>query len=263
MNQKINIQEIKDSGILEQYALGLTDAKQNEEINKWLADSDELQLELKEIQNSLEIFATQYAVPVPGRVKTNIIQRIGQELKMVELKSKYRRYMYQGIAAIGIPFIIVGSYLWMNYQSSRSELSILNQKLNEQTLLHIQDSLNLTDCNSRLEVLRNKDAKKILLKGTPVSPQAFASIYYDTLSHKTYLDVLDLPKPPSQKQYQLWAIVAGKPVDLGVFDLNEKQTAFKEIEFVKEAQAFAITLEPMGGVVSPTMDQMYVMGGVN
>ena len=55
---------------------------------------------------------------------------------MVELKSKYRRYMYQGIAAIGIPFIIVGSYLWMNYQSSRSELSILNQKLNEQTLLH-------------------------------------------------------------------------------------------------------------------------------
>ena len=55
MNQKINIQEIKDSGILEQYALGLTDAKQNEEINKWLADSDELQLELKEIQNSLEI----------------------------------------------------------------------------------------------------------------------------------------------------------------------------------------------------------------
>ena len=69
-------------------------------------------------------------------------------------------------------------------------------------LFCIQDSLNLTDCNSRLEVLRNKDAKKILLKGHRFHPrhlQVFITIPY----RKKYLDVLDLPKPPSQKQYQL------------------------------------------------------------
>lgn len=86
MNQKINIQEIKDSGILEQFALGLTDAKQNVEINSWLAASPELQSELIEIQNSLEVFASQYAVPVPDRIKTNIIQRIEQESKLLDLK---------------------------------------------------------------------------------------------------------------------------------------------------------------------------------
>ncbi|MEI2695094.1 MAG: anti-sigma factor [Saprospiraceae bacterium] len=262
MNQKINIQEIKDSGILEQFALGLTDAKQNEEINSWLAASPELQSELNEIQNSLEVFASQYAVAVPDHVKTNIIQRIEQESKFLDLKKSYRNMLYRSIAAVAIPFIIISSYLWMNYQSSQIEVLQLNQKLNEQTALRVQDSLNLVDCNSRLEILRNKDAKKILMKGTPVAPQAFATIYYDTLSHKTYLDVVDLPKPPTQKQYQLWAIVAGKPVDLGVFDLNDKQTAFKEIEFVQDAQAFAITLEPSGGVASPTMDQMYVLGAV-
>lgn len=263
MNQKINIQEIKDSGILEQFALGLTDAKQNEEINSWLAASPELQSELIEIQNSLEVFASQYAVPVPDRIKTNIIQRIEQESKLLDLKKSYRSMLYRGIAAVAIPFIIISSYLWMNYQSSQTAVSQLNQKLNEQTALHLQDSLNLLDCNSRLDVLRNKDAKKILLKGTPVSPQSFAAIYYDTIAQKSFLDVSDLPKPPTQKQYQLWAIVAGKPVDLGVFELDQKQIAFKEIEFIKEAQAFAITLEPSGGVASPTMDQMYVVGTVD
>lgn len=262
MNQKINIQEIKDSGILEQFALGLTDARQNEEINSWLASSNELQLELKEIQNSLEVFASQYAVPVPDRLKNNIIQRIEHETKFLDLKNASRNMLYKGIAAVTIPFIIISSYLWMNYQSSQTAVSQLNQKLNEQTALHVQDSLNLIDCNNRLDVLRNKDAKKILLKGTPVSPQSFATIYYDTVSHKTYLDVLDLPKAPTQKQYQLWAIVAGKPVDLGVFDLDNNTSAFKEIKFIDQAQAFAITLEQEGGVASPTMDQMYVIGAL-
>ena len=95
MNQKINIQEIKDSGILEQFALGLTDARQNEEINSWLAASPELQSELNEIQNSLEVFASQYAVAVPDHVKTNIIQRIEQESKFLDLKKSYRNMLYR------------------------------------------------------------------------------------------------------------------------------------------------------------------------
>jgi len=34
------------------------------------------------------------------------------------------------------------------------------------------------------------------------------------------------------------------------------------MENIDDAQAFAITLEPFGGVLNPTLDQMYVLGNV-
>ena len=74
-------------------------------------------------------------------------------------------------------------------------------------------------------------------------------------------ETTDLPQPPTDKQYQLWAIVNDQPVDLGVFDLDSTRTGILQLE-QGQPQAFAITLEPRGGSAQPTLDQMYVSGGV-
>jgi anti-sigma-K factor RskA len=53
----------------------------------------------------------------------------------------------------------------------------------------------------------------------------------------------------------------GKPVDLGVIGADVwQEKLLVKMKGVNEAQAFAITLEPKGGSVNPTMDQMYVVG---
>jgi len=68
-----------------------------------------------------------------------------------------------------------------------------------------------------------------------------------------------LPQAPSGKQYQLWALVDGKPVDAGMIgDCN----GLCRLKNIPRAQAFAITLEREGGSPTPTMDQMYVLGKV-
>ncbi len=262
MSKKPNIQELIDSGILEQYALGLTTAQQNKELNSWLKDSVELQNELHRIQDGLELFAKQYAVPVPETLKSKIIQQIGFETSLLNVKKKFRTISFVSIGLLGLLSVLVAYYWFAERKQSRLELEHLTKNLQSIADLRIQDSLELADCNKRLEVLRAKHSRKILLNGTAVSPQSFAAVYYDTTARKIYLDVLDLPQTPSQKQYQLWAIVDGKPMDLGVFDLENNQTAFKEIQFVNHPQAFAITLENFGGVASPTMDQMYVIGSL-
>ena len=69
-----------------------------------------------------------------------------------------------------------------------------------------------------------------------------------------------MPDIPSDKQYQLWAIVDGKPIDMGVFDLQLEVNELIEIPHIENAQAFAVTLEKRGGVASPTMEAMYVLG---
>ena len=95
-----------------------------------------------------------------------------------------------------------------------------------------------------------------------VSPTSFATVYWDTTSKDVYLLVNNLPQPPGEKQYQLWALLDGKPVDVGMIDnssfIGEKRLLI-QMKNVSGAQAFAITLEDKGGKPTP-QGAMYVMG---
>ncbi|MEZ4904504.1 MAG: anti-sigma factor [Spirosomataceae bacterium] len=78
-------------------------------------------------------------------------------------------------------------------------------------------------------------------------------------TQEVQLNVLSLPTPTSDKQYQLWALVGGNPVDLGVFDVN---TAMQKMKAIPKADAFAVTLEKKGGSPTPHLEELYVMGKV-
>jgi anti-sigma-K factor RskA len=101
--------------------------------------------------------------------------------------------------------------------------------------------------------------KKIVLSGVPKFPDALAMVYYNSSSKEVFLKVRNLPTPPSDKQYQLWAIVAGKPVDAGVFDVTADLSKMKTTD---NPQAFAVTLEKKGGSPTPSMEAMYVIGNI-
>jgi len=53
-----------------------------------------------------------------------------------------------------------------------------------------------------------------------------------------------MPKLPNDQQYQLWALIDGKPSDLGVFDATDNKVILK-MKNTKKAQAFAILSKNM------------------
>ena len=69
-----------------------------------------------------------------------------------------------------------------------------------------------------------------------------------------------MPAAPQGMQYQLWAIVDGKPVDAGVFDVAT--SGLLKMKTLDGAVAFAVTIEPRGGRPSPTLETMQVIGNV-
>ncbi|ULT23339.1 anti-sigma factor [Sphingobacterium sp. E70] len=77
-----------------------------------------------------------------------------------------------------------------------------------------------------------------------------------------YLNLEQMPVAPKGKQYQLWAMVDGKPVNAGVFPLDAKVDGTSKMLDIPKAQAFAITLEDEGGKDVPTLSELYVMGGI-
>jgi len=93
------------------------------------------------------------------------------------------------------------------------------------------------------------------LKGTTEAPAASAKILIDWQGH-ALLIVNGLPQPPKGKEYQLWFIEPNhppKPAKTFSTDTAGKGLLEERVgEVAREYGVFAITLEPAGGVQSPT-----------
>jgi anti-sigma-K factor RskA len=95
--------------------------------------------------------------------------------------------------------------------------------------------------------------------GTQAAPKSSANVYWDSTNTSVYLVVKNMPKLPSNQQYQLWALIDNKPKDLGVFDATDDKVILK-MKNTQKAQAFAITIEQKGGSPSPTLQKMQSLG---
>jgi anti-sigma-K factor RskA len=95
--------------------------------------------------------------------------------------------------------------------------------------------------------------------GTKISPSSSANVYWDSTNSSVYLVVKNMPELPSDKQYQLWALIDNKQKNLGVFDATDTKIILK-MDSTKKAQAFAITIEKKGGNPTPTLDSLTSIG---
>ncbi|GAB3325038.1 hypothetical protein GCM10027511_33900 [Hymenobacter humi] len=113
------------------------------------------------------------------------------------------------------------------------------------------------------EVLRNDEFRAVALAGTKTAPSAKARVLYNPATHKVYVDVKSLPALPAGKQYQLWALDKGKPVDAGMLMASTATgQGLQPMKDIASAQAFAMTVEPEGGSVNPTLSTMTVVGNI-
>jgi len=106
------------------------------------------------------------------------------------------------------------------------------------------------------------DSRIVALKGTKEAPAARAKLIYDQRAGSVVFYAYDLPPAPAGKTYQLWLIAGGKPRSAGVFTTDQAGRAVLRSQVPtdgRKASAFAVTLEPAGGVSAPTGDK-YLLG---
>jgi hypothetical protein len=168
----------------------------------------------------------------------------------------FYKYAFAASLALLIASTIALVSVYSKLQDSNNQLVAL--QLDKQ---HFANRVNLMD--KELSVFRDTSYKLIHLKGTAKTPSSVVTVAFSPGQKKVVIDMANMKMPENDKehQYQLWALVGGKPVDLGVFDAKRDTiTDIKEMRSIASADAFAVTLEPRGGSVNPTMDQMMVLG---
>ncbi len=274
--RKLNIKEYISSGIIETYALGLTSAEESRELELLAAEHSEVRDALEACQNELEAFALKEAVTPPATLKNKIWNEIQeqdtasktdnvQETQNVnsgtsskialEPAWQNRNSWIKYLAAASIIGLLVSIGLNIFYKNKAEKYTAKLTQIESK-----QDSL--VAQNNLLKVISGPDIIKITLAGVPGHADNKATVYWNGNTKEVYLALNNLPTPPSDKQYQLWAIVDGKPVNAGLYEDNGKMPKIQKVKVIEKAQMFAITLEPKGGSVSPTLTQMYVAGKI-
>ena len=150
----------------------------------------------------------------------------------------------------------------------------LSSEINKKESVITQQQTQITELKNELQqkeemlaILESREVDMVLMSGMEVNPDGYGKVIWDSEKQQALLQVSNLPAVPQDKDYQLWLIKNNKPVSAGVFAVNDEGDKFFKIEKMAQADeqaanAFAITMEPKGGMPQPTGD-MYLMGNMN
>ncbi|MEM9259139.1 MAG: anti-sigma factor, partial [Bacteroidota bacterium] len=155
------------------------------------------------------------------------------------------------------------AYYYFSSKNACEAATATLQQTNERLVSDYQESqVALSQAEQRLRDATNPASKGIILAGTDKVPNSAAYVIYNPTLNKTYFKATNLPPPPTGKQYQLWAIDATGPNDLGVLDLDLDSDTLLEVPHLPNVAAFAITLEDTGGKPTPDLEHLQVIGNV-
>jgi anti-sigma-K factor RskA len=274
----LRVEDIKayiESGILELYVLGDVTHEEKLQVEALAAQHPAIKAELEEIERSLESYANANAVDPAENLRDKVLNslvtnldddsiftakdEVKPEARVVEMTSppQVTIYKYAFAACFVLLVVSVAALINAYRQIDRSDTLIASLQSQNQ---RIANAVSLKD--HELEILHDPSFKMVKLLGTKKSPSSSLMVAFSPAKQKVMIDMANTNMPLNDKdhQYQLWALVSGKPVSLGVFDADTTSKDMKAMEPIASADAFAVTLEKRGGSPTPTMDEMMVLG---
>ncbi|WP_400191206.1 anti-sigma factor domain-containing protein [Hymenobacter sp. B81] len=294
----MNIQDYIESGQLELYVLQQLAPAEQAEVEQLAAQHPAVRAELERIEQALNGYAAAHAQQPPAGMRERVlagwqqaIRAAGPQASAAPLSEQTtppsapeavvrpmpapaadeqpagsgRWYRWLAAAAVALLVFSAGANLVLYNRWRDAETNLLavrNDQARVAATMQVMEK-KLGHRTQELAVLRSEEFRPVVLRGVAAAPGARARVLYNPGSHAVYLDVHNLPAPPAGKQYQLWALDKGQPVDAGLLTTaTAAGDSLQRMKDVASAQAFAVTLEPAGGLPAPTLAALTVMGQI-
>lgn len=270
----MNTKEYISSGIIESYILGLASPEEAGIFECVIKNNAEINAAFIEAQKIMEDLATVQAVAPPSDLKSKIWEKIKQEEIKTSILPKELEFTTEvqeektgrkiiplkkwrdiAVAASFLFFVSIAGHLFWMFNQGKTDKEI-NRLQSEVTL----QTIALQKADQKWNMIANPNMQTVALNGVEKHPDVKAVVFWDKKTKQVYLHAGNLPEAPEGMQYQLWAIADGKPISAGLYT-QEKDTEIP-LAVIANAQNFAITLEKAGGSEQPTMENMFVIGGV-
>jgi anti-sigma-K factor RskA len=279
----VNIEAYISSGIIESYVLGFADTQEVAELLQLKAQYPEVQAAIDSFEASLENAAFANAItPAPsGKLrfmeaieaeeKANFISEptiVEEIIPTIEAKKEEaivrKMQPFKYVAAASVILLVVSAavnvYFYGKYVEANNQVVALLKEKNSLTADNRNFQVKYTDLTNSLSIINDTNVVKVSMKGLPGKEALLATVFWNKQSKEVYVNANNLPTPPPNKQYQLWALVGGKPIDAGVIS---NCNGVCKLKTTIKAEVFAVTLEKLGGSPSPDLSQLYVLGKVS
>jgi anti-sigma-K factor RskA len=209
------------------------------------------------------------ALSIPAATPSPAVRdRILAGIRIHHPPSAIRHWQPWTLAASVTLAVLAGGYA----SQLRGRVNTLEARLRETTLradtnerLVADARRSASDAQRTVLVLAAPDLARIDLAGQPVAPRASARAFWSR-SRGLVFTASNLPAPPPGRAYQLWVLtLQPAPISAGMLALDASGRATAMIETptdIPKPIAMAVTLEPEGGVASPTGEK-YLVGVAN
>ncbi len=253
------------------YALDALDPRERSSLEAHLATCAPCRKELLELRRAaMGVGLSAEAAPPPAALRDKIVARALSEPRVAgtaaPISIEERRFhqrraslppRWLAVAAALVLAAVSGMYaMWL-----RGEVLTLRDGLARADARSVELDRTLADvhrdtqtASRTLDVLSAPDLIRVDLKGQPDAPASSGRAFWSP-SRGLLFSAEQLPALPNGRVYQLWLVTGTAPVSAGLLDVSASGTATTMTSMpanLPPAVAFAVTVEPAGGVPAPT-----------
>jgi len=231
-------------------ALGSLHSDERVALQKHLEGCASCRLELERLRGDMALLNLSAAGPAPPqRAKDRLLKAVAREPRAnATAQRRPLRWLVPWFAAAA--FILLAVFFWRQSDT-------LSQRVAELQNESAQQLAQLEKARRVVATLTSEDALRVTLVAAQAPPQPQGKAIYSRDRSSLIFLASDMPALPPQKTYELWLIPAtGSPIPAGVFKPDARGSATviePPLPAGVPAKAFAITVEPEQGSLTPTM----------
>lgn len=237
--------------------MGQCTAEERAEVERMAATHPEVHAELQAIGLAIEKFVAANAVPPPPGLKNRILEALEREAAQDAVRPEVSKNVKTNLLTWvpALLSLLLAGLLWVS-NTAKGRL--------QETVAQVQKQL--SDCETRsqadakvqrqIALVQHPETRAIPLAKTGAGTAG--TVFHNPTLRETTLELATLAAPNPGKYFQFWAIVDGKPVSMGMVQLNH-EGIWQNLPYVENAQAFAISEEdnPQG---NPTPTTVVMVG---
>jgi anti-sigma-K factor RskA len=244
------------------YALGALDGQEKQALEAHVRACDACAQQVEAARRRVALLSLA-APPVAPRpeVKESLMRRVRAERPVRQpapAQPAPRRFgwLTPALSFATIVFAVLSGYLYTRNQSASQRIQALEAQLSNAETRSREIAKSSADTDS---ILGAPGTIRVDLAQQPGMAAGRAAVLYNARMGMVVC-AGQLAEAPSDKSYQLWIVPAtGAPMSLGVMSsMDPAKLMTAHIPPGMEAKAFAITVEPKGGMPQPTGPKVLV-----
>lgn len=236
-----------NSNLLNKYLVGDTSLEESKEVEHFISTYPEAAEAFDKLQSNLEIVAKAGAVEAPDYVFDNILEAIEgtKDTKVIQMVPNRRTPWYSiAASAAAVIFAATSFMLYQKNMDLNDENNVVVEEIFDLRSDIENNNAKLEELSRELLKLNNPDAKKYVFNGNERAKNLKTVAYINPVEKTSMIDVITLPQLPKEQQYQIWAELQDRMVNLGILDESDRK--LKQIPYMEDALALSIKIGTKG-----------------